>query len=505
MKIILAFETKAEELTALASVLAEETVKEQKIKTLLAFYLVVASFYFKTVEKNNGLKLLKALYNELGRPKEHKQIFNLVTSGKAGDIEAYPIPIKEIDDPKLRRLARLLTTVESKKEPGYQEISRLAGLVTDPSVVSLWAPKSIRPTTQTHKDPKERQKALNRHMKDVLIGLVRANKSFPDILTALDQELGKKVFSRVPKTLVKHLSVNELGELFYDNEPVTSHAGAPTKIWILIGKIELPVRSKESGYVFQYKPVVGDTYQKVYRQSSVKESKKEKWGVVNSLMENLPKIKTAWKKLLAVDDPLGAVLQFAYLTSARIGTPGNNTFGITTLQARHFTEKGPNILVKYHGKGQSGKAVEQEHLLKPNPETRDLIRFIKKRIGVTPADQTLFSNDGKPLSNIEVNGWLQRYIPGMSVHKFRHLRGTSLATEILEKLKVPANVGQGEAQRLFKAAMEKVGKALGHYNIRGDEVKVSSSTALKHYISPEIGLNWFKKLGLSTPKFLPQV
>lgn len=490
--------------TALQTVLAAETAKEAKIKSLLAFYMVALLVYLEKLPAAKARKLASSLFSAAGSPSVAKPTMKMLELGNVEDLGDFEFPYK-IEDPELRKLGRAIVNCEEVGDKYYQEVGRLAHLITDPSVVNLWKPALVKPTAKTHKDPQERKKALNRYLKDVLIGLLRDKTEFPAILKKLEAESGSSFVRGVPKPLMKHLNVLETGQLTYDGEPLVSRANSPTTIWLLRdSKLSLPVREKEGGYVFQYKPGFGDTLQKVYKQSDVQQANQKKWKIVDKLISRLPTIKAGWQKLLKKDVPLGAILQFAYITSARIGTVGNTTFGISTLQARHFTWKGKSLIVKYPGKGQAGKAVEQEHRIEPNAETRDLLRYIKKRLSVVAKNQIVFSDDGEPVSNGEINGWLGRYIPGLTVHKFRHLRGTSLALEVLGKLKVPAKIKQSDAQRLFKTAIERVSKALGHYNIRGDEVKISTGTAIKSYIDPNVGIEWFRNLGLQIPKFLPK-
>lgn len=495
--------------TALETVAAISKTELDRQKAELAFYMLAAAAYYKMIDAKKIAKDATTLWTAAGSPSNAKALLKEL---KAGTIHKYH---EEYDitpsafDPSIRKLAYALSHVAEKGDKHWADIGRLAHLVTDPTVTALWKPQPVKPAANI-KDPKARKKAENQYLKDLLISMARKQTDIQTIMSKLDAEMGKgstKFGKPFPKQIVDDVAVNEAGHLVWTRtgDMLVSRANSPASIWTLRGaKVTLPVYPKPGSYVFQYMPAHGTSPQKVYKQSDVSVANKKKWGTVDQLMGKLPAIKASWQKMLAAGEPLGALLQFAYLTSARIGTVGNNTFGASTLQAKHFTIKSNGtVIVKYPGKGQGGKAVLQEHRLEPNAETKALIKFIKERIGSIPKDQTVFTDTGRPLSNTDINGWLQKHIKGMTVHKFRHLRGTSLAMQVLSKLSVPANVQQAKANAIFKAGVEQIAKALGHYNLRGDEVKISPATAIKHYIDPNLSRSWFEDKGLEVPAFVP--
>lgn len=74
-----------------------------------------------------------------------------------------------------------------------------------------------------------------------------------------------------------------------------------------------------------------------------------------------------------------------------------------------------------------------------------------------------------------------------------------MAIEVLKKAKVPKNASLTGITKLFKTSMEQVGAALGHYNLVGEDSKVTPMTAIKNYIAPQVGIEFFKKHGFEPP------
>lgn len=401
-----------------------------------------------------------------------------------------------------RALVRASTDPEHAKWPDLMRAAgKLGPLAANLARVKSEIPEGLR--------GKERLRAENRHYKDVLMDMVRSGAKTVDILNKLDELSGTKSFSRsVPTKIKPAITFDENGALLYKNDPLVARSGTPISLWVLRpARVLLPkVRKTDDSYILGYIPAnSAGGVQAVYKLSSVHKANKAKWEKVDKFTQLLPKLKSKWTRLMATGSGLGMLLQFAYLTSARIGNPGSaslNKFGISTLQVKHAIEKGGNVVVRYMGKGKSA-GVPQMHIITRSPESAKLQKYLLERIEKgKPADPLfLDERDGTNVSAAEANQWLKANSDGVvTVHKFRHVRASELAKEILADLKVPANISLKEAVELFKKAMEGVGKALGHYNLKGDEAKVTSQTAIDNYLDPSIGIAWFKALGLEPPR-----
>jgi hypothetical protein len=59
-----------------------------------------------------------------------------------------------------------------------------------------------------------------------------------------------------------------------------------------------------------------------------------------------------------------------------------------------------------------------------------------------------------------------------------------------------------EALAALKKMSEAVGKALNHVRRMAGTTKVTGTTALANYISPEVQIFFFRQLGFRIPKFL---
>lgn len=485
-------------LTQFATPLQALAADDSRDRAILAFYLVVLAHNLRKKTKANLGQLAQKMYDEAGRPKAHSYAMTAIKKGTTTDIS---IATKGMDA-RLAKLARAIMRTERVGDDYYQEVARLASTVVAPEVAAMWVPEPVKPTKV--KDPAEARKAENRFLRDLVIRDVRQGKKLPDVLNTLKAN-GAPI--KLPATLVKSLGVLEDGSITYKGEPLVSRANSACTLWVLRGAtIALPTNAaKADSYIFSYVPAVGTTAQKMYRLSSVIKANQKKWDAVSSLSKKLPKLKTAMNKGVLKKDPLACLLNFAFLTASRIGsesgsTAGTKTYGSSTLLVRHLAFKGPSCVITYPGK----KGVQQQHVLKPNAETKPLLVFLKERQENATKDMLVFTADGKPFSNTAINSWLKAIIPTVTVHKFRHVRGTDLAEQVLERLKVPANIKQPAANALFKSAMEKVGHLLGHYNAKGEETKITSATALKNYIDPSVSAQWFKNLKLEVPKFIPK-
>ena len=439
-------------------------------------------------------------------PAHLKEFKKQVKRLKQGEALA-PLEV-QIDDEFLGKFARALQRASTDPDHAkWGDILRVAGRL-GPTAAKLVRVKSKMPEGLRGK---ERVKAENRHYRDLLIDMVRDRVKPEDILAKLDEASNSKSFSRsVPTAIRKDISFDETGALIYKGDPLVARSGTPISLWVLrTAKVLLPkVRKTDDSYILGYIPAnSAGGVQAVYKLSSVRKANKNKWEKVSKFSEILPKLKSKWLRLVTQGSGLGMLLQFAYLTSARIGNPGSaglNKYGISTLLVRHATLKNGRVVVKYMGKGKSA-GVPQTHIITRSPESVKLFNYLSERVEKAEPNAPLFldERDGTNVSAAEANQWLKANSGGVvTVHKFRHVRATELAKEILADLKVPKGIDLNGAIDLFKKAMEGVGKVLGHYNLTGEEAKITPMTAIKNYISPEIGIAWFKSLGLEPPKTL---
>lgn len=264
---------------------------------------------------------------------------------------------------------------------------------------------------------------------------------------------------------------------------------------------------EDNSYVFKLKTPMGEsTYYTVnYKSSKVN----TKFETVNKLEENIETVRGKWLKHLRENDTknqlLAAQLELMFKFGARSGrvgnaTAGESTFGITTLLAGQVTPMGAGYKIKYKGK----KGAEQLHILNPSTTNdRFLIKVISNLLEGKGKKDPIWNLNGKEIKATSTLAYLKTIsgIPDVKLHYVRHMMGTKLARNIIKKSILKKGVSQAKAEAWFKDAMKEVGEALAH-SVGG---AVTSSTAIKSYISPKLQIDFFESLGLRVPTWVPNI
>lgn len=284
------------------------------------------------------------------------------------------------------------------------------------------------------------------------------------------------------------------------------------------GYVDRPVKmnpsydpNKDDQYVFTAVTDAGAT-QHFYTTTYREQKKVEKYSNVADLIKRADIIRAKWLKDLKSDDEAryipATMMEIVYLTAQRIGTPGNkaggqSTYGLSTLMVGHVKKRGTAVIFDYMGKD----GVRQRHMIKPETlESKKIVKVISELMVGKKKKDPLFTTETREYNARIINRYF-RSLAGSKVHihNIRHMRGTKLASEILENSPLLARktpVAQTEAERWFKQAMTKVGSLLGHVRGIGTLQKITPSTAIKSYIDPELSRDFFRKLNLRIPKWL---
>lgn len=282
----------------------------------------------------------------------------------------------------------------------------------------------------------------------------------------------------------------------------------------------------DDGYVFTtINDHTGEVSQHVYTTNFRTQKNSKKFEMVKNLMAVMDKIHNTWQSFLKRGDlskpcVQATVLELLYQFSGRVGTKGNSTtvnnknvstFGISTLQARHFKVAGTKITIVYPGKD----GVRQAHLLDASagPQSKFLVKNIKNMlVGKQPKDPVfqyeLPNGRMRPITGGEVTGMLRRLggPEGVTAHKLRHVKGTKIFMDLMETNKNKMkDLSQGEADRMFKQFATQVGAQLGHVRGVGKQQKVTPATAIKSYIDPGVMLSFYDQLGLRPPRGLEKI
>lgn len=275
---------------------------------------------------------------------------------------------------------------------------------------------------------------------------------------------------------------------------------------------------QDNGYVFTYVPTEGAKAQTVYTVDWGHRKKAEKFEVTRELSGKLDtvlkKIKADLRSSDARKRVLSTMLMVQYVTAMRVGNTGNGTksadgqkettFGLSTLQVQHVRQLASGLKLVFTGKS----GVSASYTLKPSDVVMKLVienisDLLVDAEGQPKAKTDFVFEDKTGRYNAErVNKYLRAVsgIAKITNHKIRHMRGTSLASEIVRE--APKKLDQKTAEAWFLKAMTKVGALLNHVKGVGAAQKITPATAIKNYIDPELSLGFFRERGLRIPKFL---
>lgn len=197
------------------------------------------------------------------------------------------------------------------------------------------------------------------------------------------------------------------------------------------------------------------------------------------------------------------VLEMLWQFTARVGTVGNATFGISTLLVKHVTITPKGIVIKYKGKD----SVATTHKLLPSvlehrPLIKNIIALVDGKTGANPLFTVVRDGVHKRILPATVNKyWRMCGAPeDVGVHKIRTWRGTNAFYEIITAAlqnKRPKTLA--EARALFKRAAEQVGAMLNHVRSTAAGDKVTGITALNSYIDADIQVMYWQELGYELP------
>ena len=241
--------------------------------------------------------------------------------------------------------------------------------------------------------------------------------------------------------------------------------------------------------------------------------------VVDKLIKNEEAYRAKWLKDLkgpmSVKKICAAVVELSYQTCSRIGTPGASnksgaTYGLSTIPISAVSKQGANRRVRYVGK----KSVVHSFVVQPTTtESKQIISVIDNLIKDRPRTELLFYYERKAISATVVRAYW-KIITGMDVgiHKIRTMRGTKMATELLdallEKYDNRTNLSQSEVDKQFKQTITQVGELLGHVKGIGGEETPTWTTASQSYISSTVQKSFYEKLaekGIRVPTFISKL
>ena len=257
-----------------------------------------------------------------------------------------------------------------------------------------------------------------------------------------------------------------------------------------------------------------------YTEKSRNDRATAKRDAIYTLIEMLPELQKKWRKDLGSDDEethlKALMLDVLFWSSCRSGhgdgnTGGQTTYGLSVWRRKHvhikpnFNDKPtlfPAVDVIYQGKDNQ----PQHHVFKMNGTPVATLLAMqywntrKDKNGLRKGDDYFWvvPSTGVHITAQKLQTYLRKLtgVSEITLHKFRHARGTRLALKALESFNLTSdNSSISEIEKGFQHEMLAVGKALGHYN-KGE---VTWRTAVVNYVDPLVSKAFFTKAGISPP------
>ncbi len=389
-------------------------------------------------------------------------------------------------------------------------VQQLVGRKDD--VLSMEEAKVARDTNpELYKEYLALRRAFNQVWKDAMVGYIRSTGQtfvpYEDVLNALNGH-------GITHGLLPGFTglVDDRGRFYTDSGDLI--VGVPNTATYSEIKMN-PRQGPESPWVFQALKIDGSQSTYYYTKHFAQDQAQSKFDKVAKLYKKLPQVRAKWFTQVKKFDPTSVnsvcsnILEMLYQFSARVGTKGNTTFGIATLQVRHLKVQPTQIVIQYKGKD----SVATKHVVqKADPEQKflyaNLIQLIE---GKGPKDPVFTVHQGEkqkyvgPISSNKLFKALTG-MPDITVHKIRTYRATSLFMEekakIMPMLMKKKNLTEQEVTQICKKLAEKVGTLLNHVRRGAAGTKVTGVTALASYIDPSASLTLFSDLGFRPPAFL---
>jgi hypothetical protein len=307
--------------------------------------------------------------------------------------------------------------------------------------------------------------------------------------------------------------IDDLGRLYTNNgkliDGVPSAVTFPTMI---MNKLWGKPGGKD--FVFQAMRSDGSPGPYFYTSDYKKEAAQAKFSKVADLAPKIVSMQKKWfakVKQFKITDPTSVaavVLEILYEFAARIGSPNNPTFGVSTILVKHVAVDAAthNVTIRYKGKD----GVNTVHkLLVSDPVQKFVIKALMELLeGKQPKDRVFTVDKGErkiPVNANVVNAYFKSLgaPEGVTVHKIRTTRGTHLFVELMEKVMEKPPKDERKALEMLTKMGEQVGKLLNHVRtMASGGTRVTGTTALQNYIDPSVQIQFFRALGFRIPKFL---
>lgn len=440
----------------------------------------------------NDLRLIHTRQSEAA----FKRLSKVVTRFKDKDINQ--MFIEEHED---------ITDEKSELENLVAKYAKAPGLTLPLPTLQQWqkVAKAKGEKLKDHSRYLELRRKLNNTMKTRLKSLVRSSGKpylpVGEVIQALKDE-------GIPNTLPANFigMVDDAGK-FYTTEGLKLLSAPSGEVFM-----NPEYRPKEDNtYVCKFIPFGSPEPSKAYTENYRASKKSKKFAAVQETMPKLNGLAKKWRADMregsSLDGKLATILEFIFETAARPGNPNNatqgeRTFGATQLQVRHITVESSRIIVKYKGKSQSSNSqAMQKHIININKSTATklMAKNIKSYLRNKDPEDSVFQHGGKLFNSTSITRYMRTlgFPQAFTVHKFRTARATKMTVDAFKKspFKKGGDWTERQVNKWVEEQIMKIGAELGHTN----NDKVTTSTAIQNYISPEILDEFYTKLGIRPP------
>lgn len=262
--------------------------------------------------------------------------------------------------------------------------------------------------------------------------------------------------------------------------------------------------NKDNGYVCKAKAKFAQDYTAIYTVEFKRDRIAKKFEAVRKFAPEVEALRYRWlsemrKGVIDSREGIAAMIcEIVYQTSGRVGstkgsTAGKKTYGISVLTVGQYKKRGNNRLMEYIGK----KGQPQKHLYPANNYvSKQVIRDLDTMAEGKTRKEHLITYKGKPLSNKAINDYLKSIgaPDGITIHKFRTLKATSMTESILSRSPLIGRktaVTSKQANDWLTKALEQIAKELGHFS----NGNLTVNTAIANYIDPSLLEDFFKDVG----------
>lgn len=267
---------------------------------------------------------------------------------------------------------------------------------------------------------------------------------------------------------------------------------------------------KDDQYVFRAHIPGAVTQPTYYTHNYKSRSTEKKYVDTAALGDSLKTLKKGWRKILKkwdgqpTNDPrtlAAMVLEIVYHTQGRIGSESGETdkgdgyektFGISVLRCKHIRKVQDGISFNYLGKS----GMKQNHRIY-HDDSQIAHKLITGLLQVKqqrkPNDPLFMTKRGSSLGASKVNELLRELgaPSGVTIKKFRTLRGTKMMNEIAANNPFkdkPTATPTTTVTNWIRDQAVQIGKQLGH---RSGE-KITGQTAIVNYCEPHAMLRVYK-------------